>query len=87
MKRAACVVLLLCLLAAGLAACVVPGDRAPAGASAGGSHECAQAPVVVGAGATVLAYLPSTGYLIIGGGLLRLQRRPSSPFQPPEPSS
>lgn len=88
MKRAMLIVLL-CVLGAGLAACAAHSDRWPnedsAAATSHGSG-CGL-PLVTCALAAALAFLPLTGPVTLGGALSRPPRRPFSFFQPPEGSS
>ena len=88
MKRAI-LILLLCVLGAGLAACVVHSDRWPGEDSAAATSHGSGCglPLVTCAVVAVLAFLPLTGPLTLGGALQQPQRRPLSFFQPPERSS
>jgi len=88
MKRAL-MILMLCVLAAGVAACAVHSDRwlgddSTAAASHGSG--CG-VPLMTGALAVALAFLPVTGSLVLPSGPVRPRRRPVSVFQPPERSA
>lgn len=88
MKRAL-MILLLCVLAAGVTACVVHSDRwLGDDSTAAPSHGfgCG-VPLVTGAFAAALAFLPLTESLALPGGPPRPRRRPFSFFQPPEHSA
>jgi len=85
MKRVA-VILGLCLLVAGAAACASHFDRLSGeDATAAASHGlgCGVALTVVALG-TSLSFPPLTGRPASGGELLRLLGRSALPFRPPE---
>lgn len=85
MKRAV-MLLVLCLVGAGLAACAVHGG-APFGeeSTTVASHGLGcGATLLVGGLATALSFLPLTGSLVSTAGPGRLLGRPVSFFQPPE---
>lgn len=88
MKRALMIVLL-CVLGAGLAACAVHNDRwlgDDSAAAASHGLGCG-VPLMTGALAVALAFLPVTGSLVLPSGPLPPGRRPVSFFQPPERSA
>ncbi len=85
MKRVA-VILGLCLLVAGAAACASHFDRLSGeDATAAASHglACGMTFTVVALGAS-LSFPPLTGRLASGGSPLELMGRSVLPFQPPE---
>lgn len=88
MKRAL-LILLLCVLGGGLAACVVHNERWPGEDSAAATSHGSGCglPLATCALAAALAFLPLTGPVTLGGALTRPPRRPFSFFQPPERSS
>ena len=88
MKRTL-MILLLCVLGAGLAACAVHSDRSLGADSAAATlHDfgCG-GPLMVEALAVALAFLPLTRSLALAGGPPGPERRPVSFFQPPEHSA
>jgi hypothetical protein len=88
MKRTL-IILLLCVLGAGLAACAVHSDRslgADSAAAALDDFGCG-GPLMVEAPAVALAFLPLTRGLALAGSPPSPERRPVSFFQPPEDSA
>jgi hypothetical protein len=88
MKRTL-MILLLCVLGAGLAACAVHGDRSLGAESAAATLDdfgCG-GPLMVEAAAIALAFLPLTRGLALAGRLSGPQRRPAPFLQPPEHSA
>jgi len=88
MKRTL-MILLLCVLGAGLAACAGHSDRSlgPDSAAATLDGFGCGGPLMVEAPAVALAFLPLTRSLAFAGGPPRPERRPVSFFQPPEHSA
>jgi hypothetical protein len=88
MKRTL-MILLLCVLGTGLAACAVHSDRWLGDDSAAATSHgfgCG-GPLMLEALAVALAFLPLSRSLPFASGPQRPQRRPVSFFQPPERSA
>jgi hypothetical protein len=88
MKRTL-MILLLCVLGAGLAACAVHSDGSLGADSATAALHgfgCG-GPLMVEAPAVALAFLPMTRGLALAGSPPSPERRPVSFFQPPEHSA
>jgi hypothetical protein len=82
-------ILLLCVLGVGLAACAAHSDRALGADSAAATLDdfgCG-GPLMVEAPAVALAFLPLTRGLALAGSPPSPERRPVSFFQPPEHSA